>query len=84
MLMSVFDTIYLCPLKTNVVWVPRPGSRFTIFVRTAIAVCSGTYRSFATGIILCMGSANEKRRNNATSSLIGRAHIKDLPFDKSS
>ena len=32
-----------------------------------------------TGIILGMGSANERRRYNVTSSLIGRAHTQNDP-----
>ena len=32
------------------------------------------------GIILCMGSANERRRYNETSSLIGWAHTQNDPW----
>ena len=34
---------------------------------------------YYTGIILCMGWANERRRHIVTSSLIGSAHVQDDP-----
>ena len=48
------------------------GPIFVYFLLTCIC--------HATGIILCMRPANERRRYNVTSSLIGWAHIQNDPW----
>ena len=52
-----------------------------IYILDGEILCFTTLQLFSSGIILCMGSANERRRYSVTSPLIGWAHTQnDLCF----
>ena len=48
-----------------------------VFIRNAVIVHQAFHMSVSIGIILGMGSANERRRYNITSCLIGWAHAQN-------
>ena len=66
---------YRCPPVPYSVWVTRHQQQHWLMCRK----CS-IYRQYLPGIILCMRLANERRRYNVTSSLIGWAHPQKDPW----